>query len=81
MYGNIYDALHRFQAGRGAETVTLEANLLYQIMAMMEAVLFKAFLELQKAYDALDRYIASIFLQHTGSAPGRSNYMGHTGTG
>ena len=35
-------------------TATHEAKLLQQIMAMREAVLYEVFLDLQKAYDALD---------------------------
>ena len=49
-----HNALHRFQAGRGTGTAVLEAKLIEQLTAMREAVLFKVFLDLQKAYDALD---------------------------
>ena len=37
-------------------TATLEAKILQQLIAMREAVLCFVFLNLRKAYDALDRY-------------------------
>ena len=50
-----HDALHGFRAGRGTGTATLEAKLLQQLAAMREEVLYVIFLDLTKAYDALDR--------------------------
>ena len=50
-----YDALHGFWEGRGTGTATLEAKLLKQLAAMREEVLYVIFLDLTKAYDALDR--------------------------
>ena len=50
-----HDALHRFWAGRGTGTAALKAKLLQHLTAMMEAVLFELFLDIQKAYNALDR--------------------------
>ena len=49
-----HDVMHGFRAGRGMGTADLEAKLLQQLTDMREAVLFEVFLELQKAYDALD---------------------------
>ena len=49
------DVLHGFRAGRGTGTATLEAKLLQQLAAMREEVLYVIFLDLIKAYDALDR--------------------------
>ena len=51
-----HDALHGFRAGRGTGTATLEANLLQQLAAMREEVLYVIFLDLTKAYEALDRF-------------------------
>ena len=45
-----------FQAGCGTGTSTLEVNLLHQVAALSEAVLHEIFLDLHKAYDALDRF-------------------------
>ena len=50
-----HDALHGFRAGHGTGTATLEANLLQQLAALREEVLYMIFLDLTKAYDALDR--------------------------
>ena len=47
--------LHGFRAGHGTGTTTLEANLLQQLAALREEVLYVIFLDLHKAYDALDR--------------------------
>ena len=51
----LHDALHRFREGRSTGTATLEAKLLQQLADMREEVLFVIFLDLTKAYDALDR--------------------------
>ena len=50
-----HDALHVFQEGCGTGTATLEDKLLQQLAAMREEVLYVIFLDLTKAYDALDR--------------------------
>ena len=42
--------------GCGTGTSTLEVNLLHQVAALSEAVLHEIFLDLHKAYDALDRF-------------------------
>ena len=54
-YITYHDSLHGFRAGRGMGTATLEVKLLQQVMAMREAVLHEIFLDLHKAYDALER--------------------------
>ena len=51
-----HDFLHGFRAGRGTVTATLEAKLLWQLAALGEDVMYVIFLDLHKAYDALDRY-------------------------
>ena len=50
-----HDVLHGFWEGRGTGTATLEAKLLQQLEAMREEVLYVIFLEVTKAYYALDR--------------------------
>ena len=56
MWGiQLHDVLHGFREGRGTGTATLEAKLLQQLAAMREEVLYVVFLDLTKAYDALDR--------------------------
>ena len=51
----LHDVLHGFREGRGTSTATLEAKLLQKLAAMREEVLYVIFLDLTKAYDALDR--------------------------
>ena len=50
-----HDALHGFREGCGTGTATLEAKLLQQLADMRKEVLYVIFLDLNKAYDALDR--------------------------
>ena len=50
-----HNFLHGFQAGPGTGTTTLEAKLIQQLASMREEVLYVIFLDLTKAYDALDR--------------------------
>ena len=52
---NYHNSLHGFRAGRSTGTATLEVKLIHQVSAMMEAVIHTIFLDLHKAYDALDR--------------------------
>ena len=49
-----HDFLHGFWAGCGTGTATLKAKLLQQLAALREEVLYMIFLDLQKAYDAVD---------------------------
>ena len=51
----LHDMLHGFRVGHRTGTATLKANLLQQLTAMREAVLFKVFLDLWKSYNALDQ--------------------------
>ena len=64
-----HDVLHGFRAGRGTGTATLEAKLLQQIAAMREEVLYVIFLDLTKAYDALDRSRCLDILEGYGVGP------------
>ena len=50
-----HDILHGFREGCGTGTATLEAKLIQQLAAMREEVLYVIFMDLTKAYDALDR--------------------------
>ena len=44
-----HDSLHRFRAGCGMGTATLEVKLLHQVADMREAVLHTIFLDLHKS--------------------------------
>ena len=50
-----HDLLRGFRAGRGTGTTTLEAKLFQKLAALREEILYVIFLELHKAYAALDR--------------------------
>ena len=50
-------------------TATLEANLIQQLAAMREEVLYVIFLDLTKAYDALDRSRCLEILEGYGVGP------------
>ena len=52
---SFHDTLHVFWAGRGKGTATLDANIFQQITDMRKEFLSKVFLDLWKAYDALDQ--------------------------
>ena len=61
--------LHGFWAGRGTGTATLEAKLIQQLASMREEVLYVIFLDLQKAYDALERSMCLEILEGYGVGP------------
>ena len=49
-----HNFLHGFRSGHGTDTSTLKAKLLQKLAALREEVLYVIFLDLHKAYDALD---------------------------
>ena len=52
-----HDFLHGFWAGRGTGTATLKGKMLQELAALRQEILYLIFLDLHKAYAALDRYI------------------------
>ena len=64
-----HDFLHGFRAGRGTGTATLKAKLLQQLVALREEVLYMIFLDMHKAYDALDRSRCLEILEGYGVGP------------
>ena len=50
-----HESIHGFRAGRGMGTTNLEVKMIQQVTAIREAVLHTIYLNLHKAYDALDR--------------------------
>ena len=64
-----HDFLHIFWADRGTGTATLEAKLLQQLAVLREEVLYVIFLDLKKAYDALDRSRCLDILEFYGVGP------------
>ena len=59
----LHDFLHGFWAVCGTGTANLEAKLLQKLVASREEVLYVIFLDLQKAYDALERSICLDILE------------------
>ena len=64
-----HNVLHGFRVGRGTGTATLEAKLLQQLAALREEVLYMIFLDLYKAYDALDRSRCMDIMEGYGVGP------------
>ena len=50
-----HDCLHGFLKGRGMGTATMEAKLAQQLAFRRQKALYGVFIDLQKAYDAMDR--------------------------
>ena len=64
-----HDFLHGFRVGSGTGTATLEAKLLHHLAAMREEFLYVIFLDLNKAYEALDRSRSLDILEGYGVGP------------
>ena len=64
-----HDFLQGFRVGHGTGTATLEAKLLQQLAALREEVLYVIFLDLHKAYAALDRSRCLEILEGYGVGP------------
>ena len=50
-----HDSLHGFLGGRGTGTATIEAKVAQQLAYIEQAPFYGIFLDLQKAYNAMDR--------------------------
>ena len=61
--------LHCFRESCSTGTTTLEAKLLQQLAALREEVLYVIFLDLHKAYDALERSRCLEILEGYGVGP------------
>ena len=64
-----HDFLHIFRAGCGTGNATLEAKMLQQLAALREEVLYVIFLDLHKAYEALDMSRCLEILEGYGVVP------------
>ena len=71
------DFLHGFWADCSTGTATLKANLLQQLAALREEVLYMIFLGLNKAHDVLDRSSCLDILEGYGVGP-QSRRLLHT---
>ena len=64
-----HNFLHGFRTCHGTGTTTLEAKLLQQLESLREEVLYVIFLDLHKAYDAMDRSRCLEILEGYGVGP------------
>ena len=64
-----HEFLQGFRAGSGTGTATLKAKLLQKLAALREEVLYMIFLDLHKAYAALDRSRCLKILEGYGVGP------------
>ena len=64
-----HDFLHIFRSGCGTGTATLDAKMLQQLAALREEVLYVIFLDLHKAYGALDSSRCLDILKGDGVGP------------
>ena len=52
---HFYYVLHRFRAGRGVETATMELKLFQELSRIKQDPFFLVFINLRKSYNTLDR--------------------------
>ena len=65
----LHDFLHRFRAKRGCGTGIMEATLLQQLAAREQVPLYGIFLDLRKAFDAMNRGRCLQILEDAGVGP------------
>ena len=70
----LHDALHGFRAKRGCGTGMMEAKLVQQLAYREQCPLFGIFLDLRKAYDAMDRGRCFDILRDAGWDPRLSEF-------
>ena len=64
-----HDCLHGFLKGRGTGTATMEAKLAQQHAYLEQEALYSTFIDLRKAYDAMDRERCLLLLEGYGVGP------------
>ena len=62
----LHDAFHGFRERRGCSTGIMEAKLLQQLASIEQCPLYGIFLDLRKAYDAMDRSRCLLILKDCG---------------
>ena len=64
-----HDCLHGFLAGKGTGTATIEAKLSQQLAFIEQQPLYGVYIDLQKAYDAMDRGRCVLIMEAYGVGP------------
>ena len=64
-----HDCLHGFLAGRGTGTAIMEVKLVQQLAYLEQVPLYGLFLDLRKAFDAMDREPCLQILKDRGVGP------------
>ena len=72
-----HDCLHGFLKGRGCGTATIEANIAQELAYLEEVALYATFIDLQKAYDAMDRERCLLLLKGYGVGPNMLRLIKH----
>ena len=65
----LYDALHGLRQGGGTGTVIMESNIEQKLEGTVHEQMFKVFIEIQTAYNSLDRWICMKILRGYGLGP------------
>ena len=76
-----HDFLHGFWVGCSTGTATLETKLIQHLAELREEVLYLIFLNLNKAYDALDRSRCLKYWRAMVWDPEHASSSGHNGVG
>ena len=71
------DSLNGFREGSGMGMATLEANLDHQLAGIFHETLFQVFIDVQKAYDLLDRGICLDILRWYGLGTNMARLLAH----
>jgi hypothetical protein len=65
----LHEVLHRCRNGRGMGTAILEAKLAQQLAHLKQEPFYRVFLDLKKAFDAMDRERCLLILEGYGARP------------
>ncbi len=66
---NLHDSLHGYRNNRGTETTIIEAKLAQQLSYLELKPFYRVFLDLRKAFDAMDREQCIMVLEGYGAGP------------
>ncbi len=73
----LHDSLHGCRAGRGTGTAVIEAKLTQQLAHIKQTPFYGVFIDLKKAFDAMDRERALLLLEGHGAGPNMRRLIRH----